>query len=88
MPIRSIAPPLSAARRGVRPSAARRGVRRPLVSEDASFGTLDVTDFYLGNDMPSPEFLIIHTSLFPPDVLTRLNITPFIQKEISPLGLQ
>jgi hypothetical protein len=51
------------------------------VSEDASFGTLDVTDFYLGNDMPSPEFLIIHTSLFSPAVLTRLGITPFIQKD-------
>jgi hypothetical protein len=32
VPIRSVAPPLSAARRGVRPSAARRGVRRPLVA--------------------------------------------------------
>jgi hypothetical protein len=51
------------------------------VSEDASFGTLDVADFYLGDDMPSPEFLIIHASLFPPAILTRLNITPFIQKD-------
>ena len=50
-------------------------------SEDASFGTLDVTDFYLGNDMPSPEFIIIHTSLFSPAVLTQLNITPFIQTD-------
>jgi hypothetical protein len=49
-------------------------------SEDASFGTLDVTDFYLGDDVSSPEFLIIHASLFPPAVLTRLGITPFIQK--------
>ena len=49
------------------------------VSEDATFGTLDVTDFYLGNDMPSPEFIIIHTSLFTPAVLTRLGVDPFIQ---------
>ena len=50
-------------------------------SEDASFGTLDVTDFYLGNDMPSPEFIIIHTSLFSPATIAKLNITPFIQHD-------
>ena len=51
------------------------------VSEDAFFGTLDLTDFYLGSPMPSPEFLIIHTALFSDQLLDDLNITPHVQKD-------
>jgi hypothetical protein len=49
------------------------------VSENASFGTVDITDFYLGSPMPSPEFLKLPTSDYHPDLLDELGITPFIQ---------
>jgi hypothetical protein len=45
-------------------------------SEDAFFGTLDLTGFYLGSPMPAPEFLIVHTALFLDPLLVDLNITP------------
>jgi hypothetical protein len=50
-----------------------------VVSENASFGTVDITDFYLGSPMPSPEFLKLPTSDYHPDLLDELGITPFIQ---------
>ena len=50
-----------------------------VVSENASFGTVDITDFYLGSPMPSPEFLKLPTSDYHPDLLDDLGITPFIQ---------
>jgi hypothetical protein len=53
------------------------------VSEDAYFNTLDLTGFYLGPPMPSPEFIIIHTALFSDHLLVDLNITPHIQKDKS-----
>jgi hypothetical protein len=51
------------------------------VSEDAFFGTLDLTDFYLGSPMPAPEFIIIHTALFSDQLLVDLNITQCVQKD-------
>ncbi len=50
-----------------------------VVSENASFGTVDITDFYLGSPMPSPEFLKLPTSDYHSDLLDDLGITPFIQ---------
>jgi hypothetical protein len=52
-------------------------------SEDACFGTIDLTDFYLGSPMPSPEFIIMHTALFSDQLLVDLNMTPHLQKDKS-----
>jgi hypothetical protein len=50
-------------------------------SEDAFFGTLDLTDFHLGSPMPAPEFIIVHTALFSDQLLVDLNMTPHVQKD-------
>ena len=49
------------------------------VSEDSSFGVIDITDFYLGSPMPSPEFLKLYTQDYRPELLDELGITPYIQ---------
>ena len=49
------------------------------VSEDAFFGVIDITDFYLGSPMPFSEFLKLYTSDYRPALLDDLGITPFIQ---------
>ena len=58
---------------------------RPLlhatVSENSHFGTADITDFYLGSPVPSPEHMIMYTSLFTPELLLDLGITPFLQTD-------
>ena len=51
------------------------------VSENSFFGTADITDFYLGSPMPSPEYMIMYTSLFTPELLLDLGITPFLQTD-------
>ena len=49
------------------------------VSEDSSFGVIDITDFYLGSPMPSPEFLKLYTQDYRPELLDELGINPYIQ---------
>jgi hypothetical protein len=51
------------------------------VSEEAFFGTLDLTGFYLGSPMPAPEFINIHAALFSDQLPVDLNITPCVQKD-------
>jgi hypothetical protein len=51
------------------------------VSENACFGTADITDFYLGSPMPSPEFIIMPADLFSPAALDKVGATPFIQTD-------
>jgi hypothetical protein len=48
------------------------------VSERSFFGTVDITDFYLGSPMPFPEFLKLYTSSYRPELLDELGITPYI----------
>ncbi len=54
-------------------------VLHAVMSENASFGTIDITNFYLGSPMPSPEFLQLPTSDYTPALLDELGITPYIQ---------
>jgi hypothetical protein len=56
-------------------------VLRATVSEDAFFGTLDLTGFYLGSPVPAPEFIIVHAALFSDQLLVDLNITPCAQTD-------
>ena len=51
------------------------------VSERSFFGTVDITDFYLGSPMPFPEFLKLYTSNYRPELLDELGITPYIQHD-------
>jgi hypothetical protein len=40
-----------------------------MISEDASWSTLDLTDFYLGTDLPHPEYIRIPRNLIPEKVI-------------------
>jgi hypothetical protein len=51
------------------------------VSDHAFFGTIDLTDFYLGTPSPHPQFLKIYIASYSPAVLSRLRLHPFIQKD-------
>ncbi len=52
-----------------------------VVSEDAQFGTVDLTDFYLGTTNPNPPFINIFLDLYPPEVLSRLRLAPFTKTD-------
>jgi hypothetical protein len=50
-----------------------------VVSTDAFFGSVDLTDFYLGTDLSSPQYIKLFTHLFSHSVLSHLNLLPFIK---------
>jgi hypothetical protein len=52
-----------------------------VVSDHAFFGTIDLTDFYLGTPSPNPQFLKIYIATYSPEVLSRLRLHPFIQHD-------
>ena len=49
-----------------------------MISENANFSTLDLTDFYLGTDLPHPEFIRIPTRLIPANVIAFYKLEAFI----------
>jgi hypothetical protein len=53
------------------------------VSTDAFFGAVDLTDFYLGTELPTPQYIKIYTHLFSPSVLIRLSLVPFLKTDSS-----
>ena len=53
-----------------------------VVSEaESRFGTLDLTDYYLGSDLPHPESIKIFVATFPPALLADLGLTPYIKTD-------
>jgi hypothetical protein len=52
-----------------------------MISEDAQWSTIDLTDFYLGTDLPHPEYIRIQTSLIPTDVIDFFDLHKFIDKQ-------
>jgi hypothetical protein len=48
-----------------------------VVSSDAFFGFVDLTDFYLESPLAAPQFIKIYTNIFSPQVLSRLSLLPF-----------
>ena len=52
-----------------------------VVSEDAYFGTLDITDYYLGADMPEEDIqsLKIYLDDYPSSLLDELGLTDSLQ---------
>ena len=50
-----------------------------VVSENARFGTIDIVDYYLGTDMPDPEYLKLYLDGYPPSLLAQLELTPCCQ---------
>ena len=54
-----------------------------VVSENAHFGTLDITDYYLGADMPADDIqsLKIYLDDYPSSLLDELGLSPFLQTD-------
>ncbi len=50
-----------------------------VVSDHAFFGSIDLTDFYLGTHNPSPQFLKIYLADYPSSVVARLRLQPFLK---------
>jgi len=48
-----------------------------VVSENARFGTIDIVDYYLGTDMPGPEYLKLYLDGYPPSLLVDLDLTQY-----------
>jgi hypothetical protein len=53
------------------------------VSDDAFFGSVDLSDFYLGTDLNPSQFIKIFTHQFSSNVLSRLNLLPFLKTNPS-----
>ena len=51
------------------------------VSEDALFATIDISDFYLGARLPSPQSIRLNLDHISPSVLDSLGITPFLKHD-------
>ncbi len=49
-----------------------------MISEDANFSTIDLTDFYLGTDLPHPEYIRIPIRLIPKKVIEFYDLEKFI----------
>jgi hypothetical protein len=52
-----------------------------MISDDAQWTTIDLTDFYLGTDLPHPEFIRIPDRLIPPEVLSFYNLNEFCHND-------
>jgi len=50
-----------------------------VVSENARFGTIDICDYYLGTDLPTPESLTLYLDGYPPSLLVDLCIAQFVK---------
>jgi hypothetical protein len=50
-----------------------------VVSDHAVFGSIDLTDFYLGTHNPFPQFLKLYLTDYPPSVVARLRLQPFLK---------
>ncbi len=54
-----------------------------VVSDDAFFGSIDLSDFYLGTDLNPPQYIKIVTHQFSSTILSRLNLLPFLKTNPS-----
>ena len=53
------------------------------VSSDSNLASADISDFYLGADLPDPESIKLYLDTFPEEVLNKLGFTPFIKHDSS-----
>jgi hypothetical protein len=52
-----------------------------MISENANWTTIDLTDFYLGTDLPHPEYIRIQTQFVPQIVIDFFQLKPFIDRK-------
>jgi hypothetical protein len=53
------------------------------VSCHAFFGSIDLTDYYLGTPLPQPQFIKLPTQILSASVLSRLQLHPFVKSDGS-----
>jgi hypothetical protein len=53
------------------------------VSSDSNLASAEISDFYLGPDLPDPESLKLYLDTFPEEVLNKLGFTPFVKHDSS-----
>jgi hypothetical protein len=51
-----------------------------MISENGKLSTIDLTDFYLGTDLPHPEYIRILRNLIPQNVIDFYALESFIQQ--------
>ncbi len=51
-----------------------------MISENASWSTIDISDFYLGTPLPHPEYIRIQQALIPTHVRTFYDLTRFLHR--------
>ena len=52
-----------------------------MISEGANWSTMDLTDFYLGTDLPHPEFIRIPVHLITQEVIDFYDLNQFISNK-------
>ena len=52
-----------------------------MISEDADWSTIDISDFYLGTPLPHPEYIRIQRNLIPPTVLQFYDLDRFLHRD-------
>jgi hypothetical protein len=52
-----------------------------MISEDAKWSTIDLTDFYLGTDLPHPEFIRITRKFIAPSVMLHYDLEHFCRND-------
>ncbi len=52
-----------------------------MISENAKWSTIDLTDFYLGTDLPHPEYIRIQAQLIPPSVVEFYQLDTYMRNK-------
>jgi hypothetical protein len=52
-----------------------------MISENGNWTTIDLTDFYLGTDLPHPEYIRIQSQLIPDNVAEFYKLRPFMDRQ-------
>jgi hypothetical protein len=51
-----------------------------MISENANWSTIDISDFYLGTPLPHPEYIRIQRALIPPHVILFYDLERFLHR--------
>ncbi len=52
-----------------------------MISENGNWTTIDLTDFYLGTDLPHPEYIRVQSQLIPETVIEFYKLQPFMDRQ-------
>jgi hypothetical protein len=52
-----------------------------MISDDINLSTIDLEDFYLGTNLPHPEYICIPTKFLPKKVIDFYKLRPYLHKD-------